>query len=220
MTPDQFLDRLKKNGPAPAYLFLGPEGFMRARCRAALIAAALTPEERESGFTSHELDETSLAAVLDDARSLSLFASRRVIGVRRAEAALPRGRAAAEGDEAKPAGSELASYLASPTPGAVVVFDVARYDFSNDDKARVEAVRKFYAGVEAVVEFKPFAPDAARALAQGLAREVGLKLGLAELALLLDATAGDAQRIALEIEKLRLYAGTERKVTADDIATL
>ena len=43
---------------------------------------------------------------------------------------------------------------------------------------------------------------------------------LAELALLLEATGGDASRIAIEIEKLRLFAGTARKVTAGDIAAL
>ena len=33
MTPDQFLAKLKKDGPEPAYLFLGPEAFERDRCR-------------------------------------------------------------------------------------------------------------------------------------------------------------------------------------------
>src|SRR5262249_12326037 len=152
-------------------LFLGTEGYMRARCRGALIAAALDAEERESGFSSHELDEVPIASVLDDARALSLFASRRVIWVRSAEAALPRGRGSSDEDDGNPALNELTSYLASPTPGTVVVFDVGRYDFSNDDKARMDAVRKFYAAVEAVVEFKTFTPEAARALAQSLARE-------------------------------------------------
>ena len=41
----------------------------------------------------------------------------------------------------------------------------------------------------------------------------------AELALLLEATGGDASRIAAEIEKLKLFAGP-RKVTAEDIAAL
>lgn len=220
MTPEQFIDRIKKHGPAPAYLFLGPEGYLRSRCREALLAAALDPEERESGYTVHDLDQTTLAAVLDDARSLSLFASRRVIWVRGAEAALPRTRASASDGDAPAGGSQLAPYLASPTPGVVVIFDVSRYDFGNDDKARVEQVRKFFAAVEAVVEFKPFTPEAARALAQSLARQAELKLGLAELALLLEATAGDASRLAMEIEKLRLFCGTERKVTAEDIAAL
>ena len=52
-------------------------------------------------------------------------------------------------------------------------------------------------------------------LAQNLAEEAGMQLGLAELALLLEATGGDASRIAVEIEKLGCFAGTARKVTAD-----
>src|SRR5229473_5286775 len=99
MTPDQFLDRLKRNGPAPAYLFLGPEAYQRERCRRALLDAVLGSEDRESGFTRHDLDQIPLAAALDDARALSLFASRRVIWLASAEAALPRSRAASSDDE-------------------------------------------------------------------------------------------------------------------------
>jgi DNA polymerase-3 subunit delta len=57
-------------------------------------------------------------------------------------------------------------------------------------------------------------------LAQRIARELKLQLGLAELALLLEVTDGDASRLAIEIEKLSLYAGTDRKVTAADITAL
>ena len=222
MTPEQFLDRLKKTGPAPAYLFLGPEQYLRGQCRRALIETVLPPDERETGLTRHDLSEIPLASALDDARSLSLFATRRVIWLASAEAVLPRGRAAASDDDSPTAGgaAELASYLASPTPDVTIVIDSARFDFEGEEKTRLEAVRKFFAAVPAVVEFRAFEPDAARALAQNLAKQAGLKLGLAELALLLDATAGDAARVAVEIEKLRLYAGTERKVTADDIAAL
>lgn len=223
MTPDQFLARLKKNAPEPAYLFLGPEAFERERCRRALMEAALPePEERAEGVTRHELDQISLAAAIDDARSLSLFAPRRVIWLGRAEAALPRGRAAAEADEDSPAGgdaSALEAYLGEPSPGTVMVIDCSRYEFEGEDKAKLQRVEKFYAAVPAKVEFRPYSPEAARALAQRLAKERGLQLGLAELALLLEATGGDAARIANEIEKLSLYAG-DRKVTAGDIHAL
>ena len=53
-----------------------------------------------------------------------------------------------------------------------------------------------------------------------LAGVAGLKIGLAEIGLLVEALAGDASRIAVEIEKLSLFAGRERKITADDIALL
>ncbi len=227
MTPEQFLDRLKKQPPAPAYLFLGPEPYNRERCRKGLIAAALGAEgDVESGFTRHDLDQTSLAAALDDARSLSLFASQRLIWIGSAEAVLPRGRAAAAAasdDEEESADrgdlSPLTSYLREPTPGTVIVIEASRYDFDGEDKTKLERVQKFFAEIPALVEFRRFSPEAARSTAQALAKQAGLQIGLAELPLLLDATDNDVSRIAIEIEKLKLYAG-DRKVTADDIAAL
>ena len=83
MTPDQFLLSLQKNGPAPVYLFLGPEPYQRERCRRALLEAVLgpAPEDRESGFTLVDLSEVPLSAALDHARALSLFATRRMIWI-------------------------------------------------------------------------------------------------------------------------------------------
>lgn len=219
MTPEQFLARLAKNGPEPAYLFLGPEAYERSRCRRALLDTVLGPEERENGFTRHDLDRTPLAAALDDARALSLFASRRVIWLAAAEAAVPRTSKAAE-DDSETAESALAAYLREPTPGVVLVIDSSRYEFEGEDKARIERVAEFFSAIPSKVEFRPYAPEAARFLAQKLAKEAGIQLGLAELALLLEATGGDASRLALEIEKLRLFAGTARKITAADIAAL
>jgi len=227
MTPDQFLDRLKRQNPAPVYLFLGAEPYQRDRCRRALMESVLG-EDRENGFARHDLDQVSLADALDDARSLSLFASRRLIWIASAEAALPRGRAMAaavasvdddEEETKAPKPSDLQTYLREPTPDTVVVIEASRYDFEGEDKPKLERVQKFFSGLEAQVEFRAFTPDAARLMTQQLAKQAGLQLGLAELALLLDATSGEVARIAIEIEKLKLYAG-DRKVTAEDIAAL
>ena len=226
MTPDQFLLSLQKGAPAPVYLFLGPEPYQRERCRQALLDVVLgsAPEDRESGLTRVDLSEVPLAAALDDARALSLFASSRVIWIGSAEAILPRGRAAAaaESDDGGDAGetSQLAAYLREPTPGTVVVLESSRYGFEGEDKAKLERVQKHFASIPAQIEFRPFSPEAVRSLAQALAKKVGLQLGLAELAMLLDATGGDASRIAVEVEKLYLFTGGARKVTAEDIAAL
>src|SRR5262249_35800664 len=150
----------------------------------------------ENGFTRHDLDQVPLAAALDDARSLSLFASRRVVWLGRAEAALPRGKAAEADDEESGISADgaraLEAYLRDPTPGTVVVIEVSRWDFDSEDKSKLERAQKFFSVIPAHVEFRAFAPEAARSLAQSLAREAQLQLGLGELALLLDATAGDA----------------------------
>src|SRR5262249_54371040 len=157
--------------------------------------------------------------VLDDAQSFSLFASNRVIWVVSAESVLPRGRAAAASDEEGEAGGKdgsgpaLAAYLKNPTPGTVLVFDCSRYDFAGDAKAKIQRVQKFYSSVKAQVEFPRYTPEMGRRLAAQLAKEKGLKIAGPELDLLAEVLAGDAQRIANEIEKLALYAGPNRVVT-------
>jgi DNA polymerase-3 subunit delta len=118
------------------------------------------------------------------------------------------------------AGSQLTGYLKAPSPGTVVVFECSRYDFTGDDRAKLERVQKFYSAVPVTVEFRHYTPESSRYLAQQLAKEHNLKLGNAELAILLDAVAGDANRLSGEIEKLALYVGTERPVKAEDLETL
>ncbi len=223
MTPEQFLARIKKQ-LAGIYLFVGPEPYMRRTCREALLDRVLPPDGRADGFTIIDLSETHLTTVLDDARSLFLFAAERVLWVMSAETALPRrltaGNSEDEGDEGVNPIGQLAAYIKSPTPGTVIVFDCSRYDFSGDDKAKLDRVTKFYEAIPDVVEFRPLAPEAVRALAQDLAQRYKLQLGMGELAMLLDAVGGDASRLITEIEKLFLYVGTARKITAEDIRQL
>jgi DNA polymerase-3 subunit delta len=218
LSPEQFLQRVQKGPPAPVYLFLGPEVYQLSACRRALVNKVLAAEDRENGLSRHDLEETTLASVLDDARSLSLFAPNRVVWVSGAEAALPRGRAGK--DEENSSAAELAAYLKRPTPGAVLVFEASRYDFEGEDRAKMERVQKFYSAIPEVVELRPYTLESARRLAQDLAKEAGLQIGLAEIGLLVESLASDAGRIANEIEKLRLYTAGARKVTADDILSL
>ena len=227
MTPEQFLARLAKNGPEPAYLVPRP-GSVRADAlppRAARRRFAAR-KERENGFTRHDLDRTPLAAALDDARALSLFASRRVIwlagGRSRSPSCAPRPRRQEDADaEDETGGASLAAYLKEPTPDVTLVIDCSRYEFEGEDKPRMERVEAFFAAVPAKVEFRPVcAGGRAFPGPEASQRSRASNWVSAELALLLEATGGDASRIAMEIEKLRLFAGTARKITADDIAAL
>jgi len=218
MSPEQFLQRIRKGPPAPVSLFLGPELYQLGICRRALVDKFLAPEDRENGLSRHDMETSSLAAILDDARSLSLFAPQRVIWVAGAEAALPRGRSASQEDNAGAA--DLADYVRNPTPGTVLIFVSSRYDFEGEERAKLERVQKFFSCIPEVVEFRPYTVESARLLAQKLAGDVLLQLGLSEVGLLVDSLAADASRIVNEIEKLSLYVGAQRKVTADDILQL
>jgi DNA polymerase-3 subunit delta len=221
MTPAQLLARIKKGETPPAILLLGPEAYERRRLKAALLATVAA-----DAVTQHDLGEVSLAEVVDDARSLSLFASERVIWVVNSEAAMPKGRAvAAEEEDVESGGSgsagdsPLPAYLKDPSPGVTLIFEANRYDFEGDDKRKQDRVRKFYAGISDVVELHRFAPHEARREAETLARAASLRVDPAALDLLVEALNADIARIAVEIEKLSLYAG-QRTIELDDIVAL
>jgi DNA polymerase-3 subunit delta len=191
-----------------------------------LIERVLPPEDRDQGFTRYDLDEVDLNVIIDDAKSLSLFASNRVIWVGSAEAALPRGRASAtadvedEGRGGKPdRAAAVEEYVRDPVPGVVAVFDSSRYDFEGDDKAKLQRLQKFFAAATQV-EFVNFTREQARQHAQTMARELQLLIGEEELDLVIEALGPDPLRITTELEKLSLYAGSDRRVTPEDISQL
>jgi DNA polymerase-3 subunit delta len=218
MTPAQFLGLLKKQGPPPVCLLLGPEAYQRRRIRQTLSAGLPA-----GALAEHDLGTAKLAEILDDARALSLFAAERLIWVVNAEAALPRGRAVSEddgeGEGGAGDGTLLAAYAKDPTPGVSLVFEASRYEFEGEDKRKIERVAKFYASVPTIVELERYPPAQARQETQTLAARAGLRLEDGALDMLVEALAGDVARIATEIEKLSLYAG-DKPVGERDIEKL
>jgi len=221
MNPAQFLARVKRNEVPPVCLFLGQESYNRKRCREAVIAwSCLEPEQFDA-------NETALAAIIDDARAMSLFASERLMIVVNAEAAMPRtarsaasanedddseGTTAASGDAAL-----IESYVKSPTPGVTLIVEATRWDFEGDDKTKSERARKFYSAIPEIVEFKRFTPDEARMELDRIARAANVRLDPAAAEALVEALAADVGRIAVELEKLSLYG---KPVTAEDLPLL
>jgi DNA polymerase-3 subunit delta len=221
MTPAQFQSRIKKGTVPPATLLLGPEAYERRRIKNALLATL--PADAAS---QHDLADLTLAEILDDARALSLFASERIIWVVNAELALPRGRAAADDEDdssAGPAGAcdaaPLAAYLKDPTPGVTLVFEAIRHDFEGEDKRKQDRVRKFYAAIPDVVELQKYSPQEARTEAESLIRQAGFRMEPAALDLLIEALGAEIARVAVEIEKLALFAGN-RVIGVDDVTAL
>lgn len=218
MTPQQFITQIKGPGPAPVYLFAGPEMHRRRGCRRFLIEKFLPADMREEGLTRHDMEDLSVTEVIDDASSLSLFATKRVILVTSAEAGLPKG--ALSDKEELPAQAALKAYVKNPTPGVVLVFDSSRITYDSEDKTKMERLRKFYAAIPNVVEFPAYTEDEARKLAADEAKRAGLAIGGPQLEALVESLGYDAVRIVTEIEKLALFTGGNREVTDDDIASM
>lgn len=222
MTPEQFLTQVRRGELEPAYLFLGAEPYRRQLCRTALIGKMAPEGVAAEGFTEFDLAGTTLATVIDDACSMSLFSLSRLIWVVNAEAALPRGRSSA--DEADAAGqgafSRLSAYLRSPSPGVVLVFEASRYSLEGEDKPKAERVAKAFSSIPARVEFPAFTAAEVRQIAHQLARQSGLAISREVLELLVESVGTDAMRVAVEIEKLSLYAASGAAVGPQELAAL
>ena len=127
--------------------------------------------------------------------------------------AIPAGTAGA-GDAAP-----LAAYLKDPTPGVTLIFEAIRHDFEGEDKRKQDRVRKFYAAIPDVVELQKYSVQEARSEAESLIRQAGFRMDPAALDLLIEALGAEIARVAVEIEKLSLFAGN-RAIGVDDIAAL
>lgn len=219
MKPKAFLTQVKDGKIAPGYLLLGPETFFRDRCRRALRKAVLgeDPAAIEEGLVEIDLKDQPLARLLDETRTFSLFAGSRLIIGRNAEAALPKGRGKSEKDDS----AELAAYFRDPTPGVTVLFEATKLDpAERDDKAKMDRVAKFYAGVPEVVELDRLGPDEAVRSCAFLAKQIGLDIAPDLIAELVDMLAGDMARLENELRKLTLYVSADgggRPVTRQDL---
>ena len=224
MSPAQFLARLKRGELPAVCLFQGCEASERRRCREALITAHLGPDPRDS-LTRYDASETGLVEIVDDARALSLFASQRLILVTSAEAALPRAnRASEDSDDDAPgnasADGTLSAYVKDPSPGVLLLFEATRFDLDGEEKKKSDRVRKFYSAIADVVEFKRLSPDEARLELGARAKHLGVRIAPEAAAMLVDSLASDMARINTELEKLSLYVGAGKEITAEDVAAL
>ena len=219
MKPKAFTQSLKAGAPKSGYLFVGNELFFRDRCRRALKTAMFGDDAQaaEEGIVEIDLKSESIARLLDETRSLSLFATSRLLIGSNAEGALPKGRSKA-GDEAA---AQLKSYFKDPTPGVVVMIESTRFDPNErDDKAKIDRLKKFFAGVPETVELDRLSANEALRGAEHLAGRLGLEMDRDALSELVEMLAADMARIESELGKYAVYATEGTPITRADMELL
>ncbi len=214
---DLIMSLRKGDRPASGYLLLGAEPFYRGRCWQALRQAAIGEDSDETAIEEVDLADRSLVELVDEARTLSLFASERVVIARNAEQVLPR----LPSSQGRTAQKALADYFSDPTPGTVIVIEAVRYDSQDrDDKAKLERVRKYFAAVPVQVDLEVLSEADARYVAGVLARRLHLGFAKGVLSELVEMLSADAFRIETELEKLSVFVGSGREVTGADLELL
>lgn len=204
----------------PAYVLVGDEAFFRKRCRDAILEHLVPADLREFAVYEFDLAETSLAEILDRARTPSLMAPFQVFFVRGVKALYGRGSHEAEFEA-------VAEYTGNPNPDALLVFiadhisipaDARRMDMA--DRDRFERVRETLGEYCGIVELARVEEgDAVRwTIDTAAAQDVKVEPDAARE--LVDALGADMMMIASELEKLVLYAGKRKKITLGDVETM
>jgi DNA polymerase III subunit delta len=217
---ERFVSDVSARKLRPAYVLVGDEVFFRDRCRAALIQHLVTPDLRD--FSLHDLDlaQTSVAEMLDRARTPSLMAPFQVFFIRGVKALYSRGSHQEEF-------AAIEEYCRNSTPDAVLIFiadhisipaDARRIDMQ--DKDRYERLRETLGEYCAVIELARVEEGDGVDWVVAHAAKDGVKVDADAARELVDALGSDMMLVSNELEKLILFVGEKKRITIGDVETM
>ena len=208
LTPEEVRDQIARGTLAPIYLLLGQDEREKVD-----LATAFTSVVEED-FRAFNVDrlyggETSVAAVIDAARTLPLMASHRIVIVQQAEPLLQPRRD--DSEQAEREAAELEAYLKEPFAHAVMVLLATELD------GRRRLVKLLISRGVVVACGLPGDADQGASWIRRRVREVGLNIAEDALALLIDRAGKDVGRLRSDTERVLLFAAEKRVVSVTDV---
>jgi DNA polymerase-3 subunit delta len=186
----------------PVYAVFGDDLFLRRESLATIRRQILHGDDEEMGLTRFAGDHASLADVLDEVRTVSIFAKRKVVIVDGADPFVTAHR------------KELEAYVEHPSTAGVLVLAVKVW-------ASNTKIAKLLEKVGLAIECKGPAERVLTAWLVHMAKsrsEVVLDEDAA--ALLIELVGIEVGLLIAEIEKLAVYVGTRARIKRDDVARM
>lgn len=217
---ERFVSEVTSRKLRPAYIFIGDEVFFRDRCRQALLEHFVPPDLRD--FSLHDLDlaDTSIAEILDRARTPSLMAPFQVFFIRNVKNLYGRGSHEEEL-------AAIEEYVKNPNPAAVLIFVADHISIPADtrrmemqDRDRWERIRDTLGQSCGIVELaRVDETDGMRWVIEKALQE-DVKIDQDAARELIDSLGADMMLVSRELEKLVLYAGEKKRITLGDVETM
>jgi DNA polymerase-3 subunit delta len=217
---EKFVAEVADRKLRPAYVFIGDEVFFRDQCRQALLRH-LVPEDLRD-FSVHDLDlaSSSIADVLDRARTPSLMSPFQVLFIRGVKNLYGRGSHEEEF-------AAIEAYVKDPNPAAVLIFvadhisipaDVRRMEMQ--DKDRYQRIRDTLGEYCGIVELARVEESDGMRWVIEHAQSEGVRVDQDAARELIDALGADMMLVSQELEKLILYVGQKKQITLGDVETM
>jgi DNA polymerase-3 subunit delta len=201
VTIRDFREELRRGILSPVYLFFGQEDFLVEETVEAVIDAALKPEERGFNLDVVQAGETDARDIVSHASSFPMMANRRVVVAR-------------DVDKLQAKDLEiLSAYVENPSPSTVLVLVAAKPDLRK--RPFVTVKRTGF-----VLELKPLYENQLPVWITERIERQGRKISPEACRLMAGYVGTSLREITSEIEKLFLYLGDRRSISADDVAAV
>lgn len=206
-SPEKVLEQIAKRKPVPAIVLQGTDSYLLDMCRRRIADAYVPAALRDWALTRISVRESGWEEIVGRAKMLPMLAERQVIFVE--DVALIERMSDKGRDEVV---AMLSSYFEEPASFTVLVFEAKSLD------ARLKFT-KLLAEKALIVELE-VTPEAAGALAEQMAAELGSKIDRVAAAHLAEIVNGEPARIRMEIEKLAAYTQGTPGITLKDVQML
>lgn len=201
MTAQEFETSLAK-GVIPTVCFLyGEETFLVDRSVRLLLERAIDPSLKDFNFNVFYGNESKGIDIVDAALTLPMFSDRRAVLVKRAEAL---SAAACE---------VLLPYLQNPAAGTCLIFT----------GTKVDQRKKFFLELKkkgTMVEYKRLYDNKISAFIVSESASQGRPIDSAAADLLAFLIGNNLQELSSQIQKLVTFAGTNPRITLEDVRTV
>jgi DNA polymerase-3 subunit delta len=201
MTPQEFETYLSKGNIPPLVYLYGEETFLVERTVRILLERAIDESLKDFNFNVFYGNETKGVEILDAAQTLPMFAERRAVLVKRAEAI--------KADILE----TLLPYVQNPASTTCLIFTGTKID---QRKKFFQELKKH--GV--LVEFKRLYDNKLAGFIQSEAISRGKPAEQPAAELLGFLIGNNLQELSSQIEKLVVFCGERPKITVDDVRTI
>ncbi|GFE61265.1 DNA polymerase III subunit delta [Geobacter sp. AOG2] len=201
MTAQEFETAIGKGTIPPLCYLYGEETFLVERSVRQLLERAIDPSLKDFNFNVFYGNETKGVEILDAAQTLPMFAERRAVLVKRADAL--------KADVL----DSLLPYVRNPAATTCLVFT----------GAKVDQRKKFFQELKklgCLVEFKRLYDNKLSGFIQSEAVAHGKAIDPAGAGLLSQLIGNNLQELASQIEKLAVYCAARPRITVEDVRTI
>ncbi|HWO77709.1 MAG TPA: DNA polymerase III subunit delta [Bacillus sp. (in: firmicutes)] len=203
--------QIKKKQFAPIYLICGTDTYIMNKTKQLLIKNSLDEDTMDFNLSHYDMEEAPLESAIDDAQTLPFIGERRIILIDKPFFLTSEKKLSAPEHNV----DKLEEYLQTPNPSSILVI-LAPYEKLDDRKKITKSLKKH----AVVVEAKPVSGNQLEQWVKEQLDQYGLHLNQDAFERLLQLGGNQAWMLNQEVEKLALYAGDQKSVTAEEVELL